>query len=148
MLWDSQSGSALHTFEGHAAPVQAVAISHDGRYAVSASLDGIIRVWDLNLRQEMTIFEGHDGAVTAVAMSPDGKSIVSGSTDNTVRVWDFKSGTEIRRLNPGSAVAYDTAISADARYALFALSDHFLESRNIDQDREECDLEGYTAHFT
>jgi WD40 repeat protein len=46
-LGDTENGRELHRFAGHRGVVQSVAISSDGRYAVSASLDGTLRLWEL-----------------------------------------------------------------------------------------------------
>jgi WD40 repeat protein len=40
----------LARFDGHTRPVQAVAISPDGRLGLSVSDDRTIRLWDLNHR--------------------------------------------------------------------------------------------------
>ena len=44
-LYDTRTGSQTRTFQGHTAPVYAVAPSPDGRYFVSASGDMTLRVW-------------------------------------------------------------------------------------------------------
>ncbi len=46
-LWDAATGKLLHSYEGHEAAIQGLAVSPDGRYAVSASCDSTIRVWRL-----------------------------------------------------------------------------------------------------
>ena len=57
-------------FEGHKSP--AVAVTPDGRRAVSASGDGTLRVWDLDSGQSLCTLEGHTRSVRAVAVTPDG----------------------------------------------------------------------------
>jgi WD40 repeat protein len=44
-LFDARTGARLRTFQGHTAPVYALAPSPDGRYFVSASADMTVRVW-------------------------------------------------------------------------------------------------------
>jgi WD40 repeat protein len=91
-VWDLDSGELLRTLEGHAKSVEAVAVSPDGRRAVSASRDNTLRVWDLDSGELLRTLEGHAESVQAVAVSPDGRRAVSASRDNTLRVWDLDSG--------------------------------------------------------
>ena len=47
-MWDVETGRALRTLEGHTDWVNGVAVSADGRRAVSASEDRTLKVWDLD----------------------------------------------------------------------------------------------------
>jgi WD40 repeat protein len=75
--------------EGHSDWVGAVAVTPDGRYAVSGSYDNTLRVWDLKENQPPRVLEGHSAGIQAVALAPDGRYAVSGSSDNSLRVWDL-----------------------------------------------------------
>ena len=77
-FWDLESGQTLHTFEGHTGWVNAVAITPDGRRAVSASSDRTLRLWDLESGQTLRTLGGHTELVSAVALTPDGLRAVSG----------------------------------------------------------------------
>jgi WD40 repeat protein len=66
-----------------------VAFTHDGRFAVSASEDGTIKVWDLGTGKELRTFSGHTAAVTGVAVSPDSHNLASSSADGSVRIWQL-----------------------------------------------------------
>ena len=69
-----------------------MALTADGRHAVSGSWDNTLRVWDLETGQTIRTLEGHTGRVTSLALTADGRHAVSGSWDNTLRVWDLLSG--------------------------------------------------------
>ncbi|MCS7168951.1 MAG: hypothetical protein NZ914_15150, partial [Gemmatales bacterium] len=56
-------------FVGHDRVVTSVAVSPDGRYVVSGSLDNTVRLWDLASGQEVRRFTGHDSSVYSVAVS-------------------------------------------------------------------------------
>jgi WD40 repeat protein len=88
-------GSLIRIHEGHTRPVHAVAVTRDGRHAVSGSMDKTLRVWDLATGETKTTLQGHTGWVNAVAVTPDDRHVVSGSSDKTLRVWDLKDGKEI-----------------------------------------------------
>jgi WD40 repeat protein len=96
-----------------------VAITPDGRRAVSGSGDKTLRVWDLETGQTLTTLQGYINTVSAVAIAPDGRRAVSGSDDNTVRVWDLRDGKLVTLTVDGNvtacAVAHDnrTIVAGD-----------------------------------
>jgi len=94
-VWDLKSGQTLHTLQGHTNLVNAVALSSDGRRAISGSYDNTLRVWDLESGQTLHTLQGHTHEVTAVALTFDGRLAVSGSWDYTLRVWNLKDGREV-----------------------------------------------------
>ncbi len=83
-------------YEGHFGPVYAVALSPDGRKAVSGGADNTLRLWDTKMGKEIRRFEGHAGRIWTVAFSPDGRSVASAGFDATIRIWDLASGREKR----------------------------------------------------
>jgi hypothetical protein len=91
-------GSLIRTLEGHTYWVIAVAITPDGRRAVSGSWDNTLRVWDLESGETIRILEGHTGRVSAMAITPDGRRVVSGSSDYTLRIWDLETGQTLTIL--------------------------------------------------
>ena len=48
------------------APVHAVAVSGDGRQALSAAADGSVRLWDIVQCRPIADLKGHTGSVNAV----------------------------------------------------------------------------------
>jgi WD40 repeat protein len=74
---------------GHTADIVAGCFSPDGRHAVTAGKDGVLRVWDVATGDEELVLRGHAGPVTAVQFSPDGRHVVSRSEDGTTRFWGF-----------------------------------------------------------
>ena len=83
---------------GHSAAVQSVAISPDGRFAVSGGWDATVKVWDLVKGRLVRTLDDHTQPVEAVSFSPDGKWIASGGLDGVVRLWDATTGECSRTL--------------------------------------------------
>ena len=52
----------VSTLEGHVGPVSCVAVSPDGRIAVSGSTDGTMRAWDLSTSQSTGAMPAQHGA--------------------------------------------------------------------------------------
>src|SRR5439155_303220 len=91
-VWDVATGRCRATLEGHTAWVSSVALTADGRTAVSGAWDKTVRVWDVATGRCRDTLEGHTAWVYSVALTADGRTAVSGSWDGTVRVWEVATG--------------------------------------------------------
>ncbi|KAJ2892372.1 cross-pathway control WD-repeat protein cpc2, partial [Coemansia aciculifera] len=85
---DTNYGVAKRSLHGHNHFVQDVAISSDGQYALSASWDKTLRLWDLNTGKTTRRFVGHTKDVLSVSFSPDNRQIISSSRDKTIKIWN------------------------------------------------------------
>jgi WD40 repeat protein len=94
-LWDLQSAKCLKVLKGHVDRVTSLALSADGRLAVSGSEDNTLRIWDLTSGKCLKVLEGHGARVTFIVLSADGRLAFSASGDNTLRVWDLHTGITI-----------------------------------------------------
>lgn len=145
-LWPGLSArdtGLLRTLEGHSDCVNAVAISPDGRRAVSASRDHTLRVWDLETGRQMHIMEGHSRPVNGIAIAPDAERAVSVAHDNTVKVWDLKTGRELCTMEGHSGPVNGIAITPDGRRAVSASADKTLKVWDLETGREVRTLEGH-----
>ncbi len=59
----------MDTLEGHQGKVKALALSPDGRFAVTAGADRTARVWDLTTAQQLRVFREHTTELQAAAFS-------------------------------------------------------------------------------
>ena len=117
----------LRTLEGHAASVYSVAMTADGRRAVSASEDRTLKVWDLESGCALRTLEGHAASVYGVAVTADGRRAVSASGDQTLKVWDLESGHALRTLEVNSFLVCGVAVTADGQRAVSASLDITLK---------------------
>ncbi|CCE86413.1 Piso0_004901 [Millerozyma farinosa CBS 7064] len=85
---DHQYGVPKKSFKGHSHIVQDVTISADGAYALSASWDRTLRLWDLESGECTQRFVGHNGDVLSCSIAKNLRQIVSASRDKTVKVWN------------------------------------------------------------
>eukprot|EP00537_Pseudo-nitzschia_pungens_P002960 CAMPEP_0172373572 /NCGR_PEP_ID=MMETSP1060-20121228/52291_1 /TAXON_ID=37318 /ORGANISM="Pseudo-nitzschia pungens, Strain cf. cingulata" /LENGTH=325 /DNA_ID=CAMNT_0013099953 /DNA_START=36 /DNA_END=1013 /DNA_ORIENTATION=+ len=85
---DHEYGYARRALRGHSHFVSDVVISSDGAFALSASWDSELRLWDIATGKTTRRFVGHEKDVLSVAFSADNRQIVSGSRDGTIRLWN------------------------------------------------------------
>ena len=104
MTWDLETYRELSRLAGHTDEVYGVALSPDGRRAVSASSDTTVKVWDVETGHELRTLQGHSHTVSSVAVSPDGRSVVSASYDTTLKVWNVRTGALIATFTCDSEV--------------------------------------------
>ena len=155
-LWDEicallprkglQSAWEEASLEGHADPVLCIAVSADGGRALSGSMDGTVRLWDLGARQLLAVFEGHESTVSAVAFTADGRRAVSASWDRTLRVWDLASGQTHRTLSGHTEYVAGLALSPDGSHALSAGWDQTLRLWDLVAGRETGVFAGHTSN--
>jgi len=81
-------GVARRALTGHNHFVQDVVISSDGQFAISASWDKTLRLWDIATGKTTRRFVGHTNDVLSVCFSPDNRQIVSSSRDKTIKLWN------------------------------------------------------------
>ncbi|HUT58399.1 MAG TPA: WD40 repeat domain-containing protein, partial [Phycisphaerae bacterium] len=110
------SGDELKIFHGHGWNVGHVAIGPDGKHLMSASMDGIVKLWDMMIDRESGEFIEHgDAFVVSIAFSPDGRQIVSGSADSTVRLWDGQTGQPIRIMRDHGLGIWSVAFDPEGK---------------------------------
>ncbi|MHA2181043.1 MAG: WD40 repeat domain-containing protein, partial [Promethearchaeota archaeon] len=64
--------------------MSSVAITPDGKYAISGSQDGYLKIWGLDFGGVFKYIKGHSENVNSVAVSSDGKLAVSGLSNKTL----------------------------------------------------------------
>jgi tetratricopeptide (TPR) repeat protein len=94
---DNPALAEPRTLSGHTRTVQSVAVSGDGRVAVSGSDDCTVRIWELRSGACLHTLTGHGKGLSEVSLSPDGRIAVSGD-DDVVRVWNVSAGRCLRTL--------------------------------------------------
>ena len=107
--------------------VNAVAVTADGKRAISGSNDKTLKVWDLTTGKEQFTLNGHRESVYAVAVTADGKQAISGSLDNTLKVWDLTTGKEEFTLKGHSNSVNAVAVTADGKRAISGSDDNTLK---------------------
>ena len=81
-------GTPLKSLQGHSHIVEEVSLSVDGQYALTASWDGTVRLWNVNTGKSEKTLSGHKKDVLSVCFSPDNRLIMSCGRDRTIKLWN------------------------------------------------------------
>jgi len=80
------------TMQGHTSEVRGIVHLPDGRRIITCSVDGSLRLWDLESGAQIgEDWRDESYEVWSIALSPDGKTIASGGNDNKVKLWDVET---------------------------------------------------------
>lgn len=131
----------------HGGPVYGVAITHDGRTAVSCSTDQTVRVWDVTTGQQRFQLNGHEGAVHAVALNPDESLAVSSGADGTLRLWDIVGGRQIKELIRYPSTMYSIAIHPQGNLVAAVGADRKVHLLDLITGNEQRVLEGHSDYI-
>jgi WD40 repeat protein len=123
VLWDLSTGKEIKRFGNKR--VVSMAVSPDGRYALTAGLNEGTYLWNIATGEAIKKIES--GAV-AVALSPDGRYALSGQRQGITKMWDLSSGAELKTFRQGSFFTQIDAVafSSDGKYALSAGTDNII----------------------
>lgn len=115
-IWDTQSGQLLGILK-HDASLTDVVFSQDGKTIVSASKDGIIKVWDWNGQKARFLYEKKQASnsIADIVMSDDSTTIASGAQDGKVNAWAVRSGKLLQSLSLGKNPVTSVAIAPDGK---------------------------------
>ncbi|KAL8199981.1 hypothetical protein R6Q57_013549 [Mikania cordata] len=107
-MFDVVALKLVRKFEGHADRITDICFSEDGKWLMSSSMDGTLRIWDVILARQIDAIHV-DVPVTAVALSPNMDVLATTHVDqNGVYLWVnqamFSGATHINSFGSGKEV--------------------------------------------
>ena len=132
----------LSRFVGHSKEVGCIAISPDGKFALTGSSEDKARYWEVESGKEMHTLSGFKGKVKAVSISTNGKRIRA--TDGALFIdYDLNEQEIIhqRPLTRSWASGQASAISPDGRY-IAAGESYDIHVWDLETGREFPKMEG------
>jgi WD40 repeat protein len=140
-LWDDgaitlvgRDGATVQELGADQRPVQDVAVSPDGRWAVTGGNDGEVFRWDIDPSTGRWVgkepLRGHTGDVVSVEVDASGRRLATVSVDHTAITWDMS--TERPRPERESA---DPSVRLDRACAITGRDFTPVEWRRVLPDR-------------
>ena len=143
---EKKGGSqSVKILRGHTNSVWGVAVTADGRLAVSGSSDKTVRVWDVETGKCLATLEGHTASVWGVAATGDGRVAISSSGDSTVRVWGVETGKCLATLEGHTASVLGVAVTPDGRRVVSGSNDKIVRVWDVESGKCLATLKGHTS---
>ena len=96
ILFDAKTGKQVNTFEAYNGKVVVTIFSPDGKYVLSGSDDGSVRVWEIATDKPPEFFYRFSCAVVSLAFSSNEESVLVGLKNHSAELWSF---SEQKRLH-------------------------------------------------
>jgi len=135
----------VRTLHGHKDTINAVAMTRDGRQAVSGGEDGLLNRWDLATGQCLGTLTVPGEKIRALAITADGRHVVSASGHRVLRVWDFDSGQCLRTLEGHTKSISAVAMTVDGRWAVSGSLDYRLRLWDLSDGKCLHTLKGHAG---
>jgi WD40 repeat protein/serine/threonine protein kinase len=121
-LFDTQTLREERRLIGHLGAILSVAVSADGTLLASGSVDGTVRLWDLEEGRERATLTG-TGLVRSVAFGADRRTVLSAGADGIAHVWLTGMRPNESADVTTSREVQITSASHDAHGRLFVFAD-------------------------
>lgn len=135
---------AVTVYLGYSSAVHAVALSPNGRQALSGGGDNVLRLWDVATGLPLRTFDTQTDAINAVAFFPDGRYVLAAGNDGKIRLWEFASGLPAAMLEGHTAAVLSVAFSADGRYLLSGSKDKTVKLWDVVAGQTLKTFEGHS----
>ena len=86
----------MRNFRSHWSVVNGVAVTADGRHAISACDDHTLREWNIQTGKKRAHLSGARGRGPRRGRDVGRPAAISASADQTLRVWDLETGQTVR----------------------------------------------------
>src|SRR5262249_41967543 len=129
------------TFPGHTGPVNAVAVSPDGKLAASTGGDTTVRVWDVARGKQLFQLDAASSG-WSVVFSADGKLIAFPGADSTVRIYDATTGRAVRTCAGHAGTVWAVSFAPDGKTLASACTDNTVRIWDVAKGKELRQLTG------
>ena len=132
-IWNLETGKLINTLDTHSHWVLSVAISSNGQYLVSGSIDKTVKLWNLKTKINVHTFTGHTSWVNVVKITPDNQTLISGSADKTIKLWNLEKKELVHTFNGHTGWISSLAISSDSKFLVSGSTDKTIKLWDLTQ---------------
>ncbi|KAL8863495.1 MAG: hypothetical protein Q9178_000176 [Gyalolechia marmorata] len=144
-LWDRQTGEQIHRLGGHRGPVNAVQLR--GNLAVSASGDGVAKLWNLVSGSCVKEFPSKNRGMACVEFSPDSLTIFAGGNDQVIYQFDASTGEMHREFKGHSGLVRSLHLDSANGRVVSGSYDTSVRVYDIRTGNSIVDFTGWTTSW-
>jgi WD40 repeat protein len=137
----------VRTMKGHSDDVNSVAVSPDGRYAVSGSRDKTLRMWNLQTGQCVHTKSRSDH-ISALVVTPDGRYVLTGEVSGNLSILDLETDKWVRDLKDHRLTVKSVAITPDGRHVVSGSDDATLRVWELETGQCVHTMEGHKTYIS
>ena len=136
LIWDLADKKPPTVMDGHQDAVTKVAVTANGKMAVSVSCNypNNVFIWDLEQQKKIVAFSGIKRQIRSLAIAGNGRYIFLAAHDPLIRIWDLKLKQKIAVLEGHEGAVLDLGSTSDGVITLSAAADgtiHIWENNYV-----------------
>ncbi len=145
-IWETQTNeqSGRLFFQIPNGYVTSLAFSPNGKFILTATNDGEVRIMDAQTGMLLKRFVSAQ-RINDAAFSPDGKYVVTAGANKLTYLWDFETVNFIRQFNGHTDILYRVTFSLDGKILATASADGTVRLWDVQTGQELRRFTGPTA---
>ncbi|KAJ5307965.1 hypothetical protein N7476_008621 [Penicillium atrosanguineum] len=144
-VWDRKTGALLKQLSGHDGPVNAVQLRGD--LVVSASGDGVAKLWNVITGHCVKEFISKDRGLACVEFSDDGRTILTGGNDKIIYQFDANTGELVHEIRAHSSLIRSLHLDSMNKRIVSGSYDMSVKVFDADTGELSIDLPGWTTSW-
>ena len=133
-----------HVLIGHNADVQAVAMSPNGLKAATGSVNGSVKLWNVETEVAYISIEDLGGIVSRVTFSPNGKRLAV-AADVGASVYDTDNGMHLVELQGHRGLIWSLSFSSNGEHLVTGSEDHTARVWKTDSGDEPVVIQEHSG---
>ncbi|MHC5111460.1 MAG: protein kinase domain-containing protein [Planctomycetota bacterium] len=146
-IWDAATGILHSRLEGNGLPFTGVVFVGESRQLAATSLDGNLRMWNLDTESNPQILLAHSREMARLAASPDGRWLAAGSGDGKIHLQNLVDGSNVAWEGHDASIAA-LAFSPDSRWLASGAQDNTARIWEVATQIEHRTLVGHSQYVT
>ncbi|KAL2813152.1 WD40-repeat-containing domain protein [Aspergillus granulosus] len=144
-VWDRRTGALVKKLLGHSGPVNAVQLRGD--LLVSASGDGVAKLWNVASGLCIKEFTSKDRGLACVEFSHDARTVLTGGNDQMIYQFDANTGELVKEIEGHSGLVRSLHLDTDNQRIVSGSYDMSVKVFDSQSGDLSIDFPGWTTSW-